>query len=49
MSNQVLRDKFIQGVNLAIKKLIEQSIKEDRELVISEGGKTVRVKASDLK
>jgi hypothetical protein len=49
MSNQELQDKFIQGVNLAIQKLIDKSIKEDAELVISKGGKVVRVKARDLK
>jgi hypothetical protein len=49
MSNQELKDKFVEGVNLAVKKLIDQSIKEDRELVISKGGKVVRVKARDLK
>jgi hypothetical protein len=49
MKTQLITAKFIEGVNLAIKKLIDQSIKEDRELVISKGGKVVRVKARDLK
>jgi hypothetical protein len=44
----ILREKFIQGVNLALKRLIERTKKEDGELVISRNGKVIRVKARDL-
>ena len=44
-----LIDKITEGVNLAIKRLIERTQKEDGELVILRDGKVVRVKARDLK
>lgn len=42
-------DKITKGVELAIERLIERTKKEDGELVISENGKVVRVKARNLK
>lgn len=44
-----LVDKITEGVKLAIKRLIERTKKEDGELVVSRGGKIVRIKARDLK
>ncbi len=44
-----LAQKITEGVQLAIKRLIERTIKEDGELVVSRDGKIVRVKARDLK
>jgi hypothetical protein len=44
-----LVDKITEGVKLSIKRLIERTKKEDGELVISEDGKIVRIKARDLK
>ncbi len=43
-----LLDKITEGVKLAIHRLIENTIKEDGELVISKDGKVIRVKARDL-
>jgi hypothetical protein len=43
-----LREKFMNGVNKAMQRLIEQTKKEDGELVISRNGKIIRVKARDL-
>jgi hypothetical protein len=43
-----LIDKITEGINLALKRLIERTKKEDGELVISRDGKVVRVKARDL-
>lgn len=43
-----LSEKITKGVQLAVKRLIEQTKKEDGELVISRNGKVVRVKARDL-
>jgi hypothetical protein len=43
-----LLEKITSGVQLAVKRLIEQTKKEDGELVISRNGKIVRVKARDL-
>lgn len=45
----ILTKKFIDGANLAVKRLIERTQKEDGYLVISKDGKVVRVKARDLK
>ncbi len=41
-------DKITKGVKLSIERLIEQTKKEDGELVISENGKVIRVKARDI-
>ena len=42
------REKLIEGLELSFKKLVQQKIKEDAELVFSENGKIVRIKAKDL-
>ena len=44
-----LVDKITVGVKLSIQRLIERTMKEDGELVVSRDGKIVRVKARDLK
>jgi len=47
-SDQLVQ-KITEGVQLAIKRLIERTIKEDGELVISREGKIILIKARDLK
>jgi urease accessory protein UreE len=42
-------EKITDGVKLAIDRLVEKTKKEDGDLVISQGGKIVRVKARDLR
>lgn len=44
-----LRDKLILGINLAVRKLIEKKSQTDGELIYSNEGKIIRVKAKDLK
>lgn len=44
-----LSDKITLGVNIAIQRLIERTKKEDGELVVSNNGKVVRIKARDIK
>ncbi len=44
-----ISDKITKGVALAIERLIEQTKKEDGELVVSKDGKVVRIKARNLK
>lgn len=44
-----LVDKITAGVKLSIQRLIERTKKEDGELVVSRGGKIVRIKARELK
>ena len=46
---QILSDKIVKGVNLAVVRLVEQRAKENGELIFSdENGKVIRVKAKDL-
>jgi hypothetical protein len=47
-SQQLIR-KITSGVELAAKRLLEQTQKENGYLVISRDGKVVRVRARDLK
>jgi hypothetical protein len=52
MSTAELRlfvDKVTAGFNLATKRLIESTKKEDGELVISRNGKVIKIKARELK
>lgn len=43
-----LEKKILEGIALAYQKLVEQKKKEDGELVFSQNGKIVIVKARDL-
>lgn len=43
-----LRCRILQGVDVAHKKLIENRIKDDGNVAISQNGKVVLVKALDL-
>ncbi len=43
------REKIIKGLTLAFQRLVEQTKKDDGELVFSKNGKIVTVKARDLK
>lgn len=43
-----LEKKILEGIALAYEKLVEQKKKEDGELVFSQDGKIVIVKARDL-
>lgn len=49
MSNEEIREKMLAGCQLAVKRLIERTKKEDGYLVISQNGKVVKVKATELK
>lgn len=46
-SKQIL-DKVGQGIQIAIRRLIDRTKREDGELVISKDGKVIRIKARDL-
>jgi len=43
-----LRSKILKGIDLAVERLIHKKQKEDGELVFSQNGKIVIVKAKDL-
>ncbi|MFM7485516.1 MAG: hypothetical protein ACKOC0_01755 [Cytophagales bacterium] len=47
--SEQLMEKITGGVKLAIRRLIEQTKKEDGELVVSRNGKVVKVKARDIR
>jgi hypothetical protein len=46
-SDQLL-DKITKGVQLAVKRLLDRTKKEDGELVFSKNGKIVYIKARDI-
>lgn len=43
-----LEKKILEGIALVYQKLVEQKKKEDGELVFSQNGKIIIVKAKDL-
>lgn len=43
-----IREKILQGLELAFQRLVEQKKREDEELVFSKDGKIYKVKARDL-
>ncbi len=43
-----LEEKILKGIALAYEKLVEQKKREDGELVFSQDGKIITVKARDL-
>ena len=45
---QVMRNKILQGIELAYQRLLIEKQKDDSELVFSHNGKIVAIKASDL-
>lgn len=44
-----MRTKILQGIELSYNRLLTSMQKEDGELVISDKGKIIEVKAKDLK
>jgi hypothetical protein len=45
----VLREKILKGIEIAFDKLVQKKIRENGELVFSENGEIIVVKAKDLK
>lgn len=43
-----IRSKILKGIDLAVERLIRKKQKEDGELVFSQNGQIVVVKAKDL-
>ncbi len=43
-----LRNKIIEGIDLAYERLLTAKQKDDSELVFSRNGKIVKIKAKDL-
>ena len=43
-----IREKILQGLELAFQRLVEEKKREDGELVFSKDGKIYKVKARDL-
>ena len=45
---EVMRNKILQGIELAYQRLLIEKQKDDSELVFSHNGKIVAIKARDL-
>jgi len=46
---KIMRTKILQGIEISFNKLLSERQKEDGELIFSENGKVMNVKARDLK
>lgn len=45
---EIMHEKIVKGVKLAYERLLIEKQKDDSELVFSQNGKIVKVKARDL-
>ena len=45
---KIMQDKIVKGVELAYERLLIEKQKDDSELVFSQNGKIVKIKARDL-
>ena len=43
-----LREKILKGIQISFEKLVKEKAKNDDELVFSEDGKIVRIKAKEI-
>jgi len=43
-----IRDKIIKGMDLTIKKLLKTKSERNADIIISDNGKIIKVKAKDL-
>lgn len=46
---QDIKEKILKGCRLAVERLLEKKRKDGSYIVVSDNGKVVRVKATDLK
>ncbi len=46
---QKIKDKFIEGLNIAFKKLLIVKQKDDSDIVLYRNGEIVKIKAKDFK
>jgi len=44
-----LREKILQGISVAFQRLVEQKERNGEELVFSQDGKIVRIKAAEIR
>jgi hypothetical protein len=47
--NDPFVEKVMEGLKISFSKLVEKYKREDDELIFSENGKIVRIKAKDIK
>jgi uncharacterized protein YicC (UPF0701 family) len=45
---QDIKEKIVKGINIAYQNLLSMKLKEGGELVVSQKGKVLRIKASEL-
>jgi hypothetical protein len=48
MKNEEIRNKILAGLELTFKRLVISKSKDDKELVFSENGQLIKVRARDL-
>ena len=48
LETRELRENILNGLNIALHRLIQEKKKNNSELAISNGGKVVKVRASEL-
>jgi len=44
----ILREKILKGIQISFEKLVKEKAKNDEELIFSENGEIVRIKAKDI-
>ena len=49
MKTEEIKNKILQGSKLAVEKLIVKKKKENSYLIVSDGGKVVKIQASKIK
>ena len=44
----IIREKILKGLEISFERLVKEKAKNDEELVFSENGEIVRIKAKDI-
>jgi len=44
----ILREKILKGIQISFEKLVKEKARDDEELIFSENGQIVRIKAKEL-
>ena len=44
----ILREKILKGIQISFEKLVKEKARDDEELIFSENGQIVRIKAKDI-
>ena len=44
----ILTEKILKGIQISFEKLVKEKAKNDEELIFSENGQIIRIKAKDI-